>query len=306
MIFTQSGEVKDGFYVTGSSDVPCYLIDAERPALFDAGFSCLGPAYEKQIKKFLGERQPAYLFLTHVHFDHCGAAAYLKRVFPDMKIAASPQAAAILTRPNAVKLIGELNQIAAQAMVEWGSPPGYPTGNPIAFKPFNIDIEVKDSDRFDLGGGLSVQVLATPGHTRDFLSYYMPEKKILVSSEAVGCHTGYKDCIVSEFVSSYQDYVDSMKKLATLDVEILCQGHHRVFVGDDVRIFLKNSIAAVQTFKEQVLIWLEKENGDVDRVVLRVKDFEYDHRPNPKQPEPAYLLNTRARVKHLKAEFTSE
>ena len=288
--------------MTGSPDVPCYLVDAERPALFDAGFSCLGPAYEKHLKQLLGDRQPAYLFLTHVHFDHCGAAAYLKSVFSDMKIAASPQAAAILSRPNAIKLIGELNQTAAQAMAEWDSPPD----NPIEFKTFNIDIEVEDSDRLDLGGGLSVQVLGTPGHTRDFLSYYIPEKKILVSSEAVGCHSGYKDCIVSEFIYSYQDYVDSMKRLATLDVEILCQGHHRVFLGDDVRIFFEKSLAAVETFKEQVLALLEEEKGDVDRVVLRVKDFEYDHRPNPKQPEPAYLLNTRARIQHLKEVFASE
>jgi hypothetical protein len=84
-----------------------------------------------------------------------------------------------------------------------------------------------------------------------------------------------------------------MKRLATLDVEILCQGHHRVFVADDVRVFFEKSLAAVQTFKQQVLASLEAEKGDVDRVVLQVKDFEYDHRPNPKQPEPAYLLNTR-------------
>ena len=133
--------------MTGSPDVPCYLVDAERPALFDAGFSCLGPAYEKHLKQLLGDRQPAYLFLTHVHFYHCGAAAYLKSVFSDMKIAASPQAAAILSRPNAVKLIGELNQTAAQAMAEWDNPPD----NPIEFKTFNIDIEVEDSDRLDLG-----------------------------------------------------------------------------------------------------------------------------------------------------------
>jgi len=250
----------------------------------------------------LGDRQPVYLFLTHVHFDHCGAAAYLKSVFPDMKIAVSPQAAAILSRPNAVKLIGELNQVAAEAMVEWDSPPIHP----IEFKTFDIDIEVNDSDRLSLGDDLNVQVLSTPGHTRDFLSYYIPEKKILVSSEAVGCHTGYKDYIVSEFINSYQDYVDSIKRLATLDVEILCQGHHRVFVGDDVRVFFESSIAAVEAFKEQVLAWLEEEKGDVDRVVLRVKGFEYDHRPNPKQPEPAYLLNTRARVQHLKEVFFSE
>ena len=302
MIFTQSGEATEGFHVTGYSGVPCYLLDAKRAALFDAGFSCLGPAYAKHIKKVLGSRQPTYLFLTHVHFDHCGAAAHLKRVFPDLKIVASPQAAAILSRPNAVKLISELNQIAAEAMADWDRQPI----NSVAFKPFNIDIEMKDGDRLDLGGGLSVRVLATPGHTRDFLSYYIPEKKILVSSEAGGIHTGYNGYVVSEFVYSYQAYVDSMKRLASLDVNIVCQGHHSVFIGDDVGGLFEKSITAAQTFKKKVLEWLDKANGDVDRVVTRVKKFEYDPMPSPKQPEPAYLLNTRARVQHLMEVFGSK
>ena len=301
MIFTHLGEVTEGFHVTGYAGVPSYLLDAKRAALFDAGFSCLGPAYAKHIKDVLIDRQPAYLFLTHVHFDHCGAAAYLKRIFPDLKIAASSQAAAILSRPNAVKLIGELNQVATKALAEWVSAPI----EPVAFEPFTIDLEMNNGDRLELENGQSVQVLATPGHTRDFHSYYLPEKKILVSSEAGGIQTGYHDYIVSEFVYSYQDYIDSMKRLATLDVDIVCQGHHRVFVGDDAKAIFKKSIAAAQTFKNRVVAWLKEEDGDVDRVVTRVKNFEYDPMPNPKQPETAYLLNTRARIQHLKEAFVS-
>ncbi len=301
MIFTQTGEVTEGFHVTGYAGVPCYMLEAKRAALFDAGFSCLGPAYAKQIQDVLIDRQPAYLFLTHVHFDHCGAAAYLKHVFPDLKIAASSQAAAILSRPNAVKLIGDLNQVATKALAEWVSAPI----DPVAFEPFNIDIEMSNGDRLDLGNGLSVKVLATPGHTRDFLSYYLPEKKILISSEAGGIQTEYHDYVVSEFVYSYQEYIDSMKRLATLDVDIVCQGHHRVFVGDDAKAIFEKSIAAAQSFKNKVVAWLKEEGGDVDRVVTRVKNFEYDTMPNPKQPEAAYLLNTRARVQHLKEVFIS-
>jgi hypothetical protein len=44
---------------------------------------------------------------------------------------------------------------------------------------------------------------------------------------------------------------------------------------------------------------LDQEHGEVDRVVARVKAQEYDPQPQPKQPEPAYLLNLRARVSHL-------
>jgi hypothetical protein len=42
--------------------------------------------------------------------------------------------------------------------------------------------------------------------------------------------------------------------------------------------------------------FLVQEKGDVDRVVGLVKAVEWDPRPWPKQPESAYVLNTRQRV----------
>jgi hypothetical protein len=42
--------------------------------------------------------------------------------------------------------------------------------------------------------------------------------------------------------------------------------------------------------------FLFQENGDVEKVVERVKKTEWDPRPWPKQPESAYLLNTWNRV----------
>jgi hypothetical protein len=41
------------------------------------------------------------------------------------------------------------------------------------------------------------------------------------------------------------------------------------------------------------------EHNDVDKVVNRIKQEEYDPNPGPKQPETAYLLNLRTRVNHL-------
>lgn len=95
--------------MTGLPWSPSYLFAGERPVLFEAGFHCMGKFYERDIKGVLGSRQPEMLFLSHVHWDHCGASAHLKRIFPGMKIAASRKAAAIMKRPNAVKLMERLS-----------------------------------------------------------------------------------------------------------------------------------------------------------------------------------------------------
>jgi hypothetical protein len=44
---------------------------------------------------------------------------------------------------------------------------------------------------------------------------------------------------------------------------------------------------------------LRKEKGDIEKAVAHVKALEWDSRPWPKQPEPAYILNTQARVSRV-------
>ena len=163
------------------------------------------------------------------------------------------------------------------------------------FQPFEVDLVLKDGQEVDIGGGLTVRAISTPGHTRDFMSYYVPRKKILVGSEAVGCAApnGY---VVSDCLVDYGDFTASLKKLSRLEVEILAQGHHFVYTGEDVPAFFERSILSAERFKEMVLeFWAEE--GDLGRVMTRIKAIEYDPQPPPVQLEAAYLINLEARVR---------
>jgi len=75
MIITKIGKICDGFYVIGLPDIPVYLLDGPVPVIFDAGCTALAHLYEIGIKEILGNRKPAFLFLTHSHFDHVGAVS---------------------------------------------------------------------------------------------------------------------------------------------------------------------------------------------------------------------------------------
>ncbi len=295
MIDTRGGEIEPGFHALGAVEVPCYLVDAPRPALFDAGFSCLGPRYAQAIRAVLGQTAPRWLFLTHMHFDHCGAASYLRQAFPGLLVAASARAAAIVQRPGALSLISQLNQTAAANLAG-----RYPELVPYEdFCPFTVDLVLEEGQELDLGGGLSARVLATPGHTWDFLSYYIPQRGILICSEAGGCAYPSGE-VVSEFLVDFQSYLANIERFLTLGPRMLCQGHRLIYVGqDEVRRFLERSRQAATSFKAWVEGLLDQEHGEMERVVARVKAQEYDPQPQPKQPEPAYLLNLRARVSHL-------
>ena len=176
MIFRSNGRVKDNFYILGLATYPLHLLDGPHPVLFEGGTSCAGKLYVDAIRSILGERQPEILFLTHVHWDHCGAVSYLKQAFPKMKIAASLQAVQILQRPRALELIAKLNKDAQGIL---SNLPGIDSSRLLdgSFYPFEVDIQIEDRQIFDLGHGTSVEVLATPGHTRDHHSYYISDQK---------------------------------------------------------------------------------------------------------------------------------
>jgi glyoxylase-like metal-dependent hydrolase (beta-lactamase superfamily II) len=294
LIFDKTGEVKDGFFVTGWSHNPVYLLKGKKPVLFDGGLAVLGRVYREAITSVLKGDSPRVVFITHVHFDHCGAVSYLKRAFTGLEAAASQKAKDILKRPNAIKLIQQLSQGAENVLTQFDET--RLVRDP--FEPFEVERVLGDGDRVDLEDGLTVRVLATPGHTWDFLSFYVPEKKILVASESAGCALS-SGTISTDCLADFGAYLNSLKRIASLDAQILCQGHRYVYVDEDVEAFLQRSIRSALEFKAMVEeSWL-KERGDLSRVLQTIRKTEYDPLPSPKQLEAAYMINLEARIRSV-------
>ena len=290
MIVEKIGKIADGVYMLGHRAAPIYLVDGLHPVLFDGGMAFLAPHYSRQIRKILGNREPAYCFLTHSHWDHCGAVAHLKQQFPDMQVVGSQKAADVLTRPNAVALIAELNRSTAVLAAEWGI-----DASDTSFASFDVDIVTREGDRFDIAPEQVVYTMETPGHTWDFLSYYIPGRKLLMASEALGTQDETGGIIVDCLVD-YDACIHSIERLNALDVEILLLGHVCSFTGPDARQHIHASMRQLKGFKTMVEQLIIKASGNLEAVKRKVKAVEWDHTPGMRQPEPAYLLNLEARI----------
>jgi 2-aminobenzoylacetyl-CoA thioesterase len=298
VLFTTTGAVKERFYILGSSVFPIHLLDGAKAVVFDAGVACAGKIYAEAIRSVIGSKEPEILFLTHMHWDHCGAVAYLKKEFPSMKIAASQKAAGTLKRQRVTELIGRLNKDIIATIANL---PEIDSSRLIdePFQPFEIDMILEDRQTIELDKNLVVEVLATPGHTMDHLSYYIPEEEVLIAAEASGCQDSMGD-IVTEFLADYESYFISLKRLSSLPVEVLCQGHRIVFVGkDESGVYFTRAIDEAANFKKRVCELLKMEEGSIDPVVKQIKAEKYDINTGIKQPETSYLLNLRAQVAHL-------
>jgi 2-aminobenzoylacetyl-CoA thioesterase len=289
-----NGKITEGFFVAGHPGAPIYLLDGPAPVLIDAGYLLLAPLYEADIRKILGNRPPAYLLITHSHFDHIGSVSYLKHIWPEMKIAGSEKVGLILKRPHAVELISSLSAETVKIMEYLGITEVYDG----PFEPFQLDISLRPDQVIELDEDLTIRCLCTPGHTWDFMSYYVPERKILVASEAVGCSDG-KGYIWTEFLVDYEVYMNSINRLSQLDFQVLCVGHRFVLTGEDAKEHLRQATLQGEQYAAMIEAFLREERGNVDKTVDRVKSTEWDPRPYPKQPERPYIINTSVRVKHL-------
>ncbi|MCX5886756.1 MAG: MBL fold metallo-hydrolase [Proteobacteria bacterium] len=270
--------------------VPAYIYDHEQPVMFDPGVSAFGPLYyRKLLETVSGRTDNLFLLLTHSHFDHCGAVPYLLRKFPDAKVGASIKAAEVLQKQSAIALIRRLNAEYEKEMAEELK------GEDTSFSAITVDLQLKEGDKVEVQGGKSFQVFETPGHTRDCLSYFFPDSGVLLAGEATGVPEG--DFIHSAFLASYEDYVTSIEKLRTLNAEALCIAHVGILTGrENVQVYLSQSLQATKEYREKIERYLEKFQGDREKVVETITAEEYDLTPDHIIKRTPFMINLQAKV----------
>src|SRR5919108_1808857 len=106
-----------------------------------------GPAIDSHIEKLLQFKSIKWILCTHTHLDHSPAAAALK---------------------------------AATGAQVLGRPP--PAGQDATFKP---DVVLENGQRLDLGGGITLRAIHTPGHASNHLCYMLEETRMLFTGDHV-------------------------------------------------------------------------------------------------------------------------
>ncbi len=253
---------------------------------------------------YWGRRIRAYLeaeglavrrvLFTHSHYDHVGGYTYL-RDLPSEGTAAHPHFYEVMRRERVVKFIEEMNRRELSLLGE---------DEDYTFYPPLEGESLGDGQTVELSNG-SVEVVYTPGHTRDSVSYYVLPERLMVVGEAAGVPNGEGTYIHPQFLSSVVDYLNSLRRLRDYDIHVLGLPHERVIFGRKaVRDYLRLSEAATKKYVSVLQGIYEECGGDWECIRERAR-VEIKEKNALKQPDYAFFANLKAQIKALEKEFYS-
>lgn len=221
-----------------------YLLDGGfETALVDCSMAIEGEELLQNLKSLLGGRELTYLLMTHSHYDHIGALPILKKAYPGLVVIGAAHAQNLLPKPGVRSTILEYSKDAARAFsVDESMFDRYDLSL------FSVDRAVREGDLITVGD-LSLFVVESPGHTKCSLSYYLKAEKLLFTVETAGIVIDERRTSPS-FLTSYEQTIESIKKLHALGAEKIVCPHYGLIGGEWAKNYFQNALKAALEAKE--------------------------------------------------------
>lgn len=270
-----------------------YWVIGSRAALIDAGTVIWGRKLKTIIPEYLDLEEFSFHLLTHSHYDHLGGTPEILDAFPDIKVFAHPHISRVLKSPRALQHIEEMNR---KELRMWGKREEHI--KKYRFKPFKIHQHIQEGNPIDLGNGVKIVPIETPGHTRDSVSYLIKPDGVLVTGEAVGVPNVEETFILPQFVSDAEAYLRSLEKIHKIPgVKILGLPHEHLIVGSEkVKKYLEFSIECTKMYISDIAALLRR-YGDDGRVIEDEIVKRYYIPYKLRQPIFAFLANLRYQIR---------
>jgi len=214
-------EIIPSVYQLTIRGVNVILITEEELTLVDTGFR----GSSAQIINFIHSlgrsvEEISLIIITHNHLDHVGGLTELRKL-TKAKVTA-----------HQADIVDILNQLPYPRVVQktLRIPPFSALRSVFSIKPGEVDIQLAGDEVLKPLGGL--KVVHTPGHTPGSISLFSPQNKLLIVGDTLNKRRGILRLPLKMASTNLTQAIDSVKRMAQLDFDILCFGHGRPLTGD--------------------------------------------------------------------------
>lgn len=178
-----------------------------------------------------------YIAVSHIHLDHGGGAGKLFKFLPKAKLIVHQRGAPHIANPE--KLWTQSQEALGNMAEIYGKPEPVPKERIVA---------TREGMSFDIGNGVTLKVVETPGHASHHLSYYEKSSKGIFTGDAAGIYLNKLDVIVPTIPPPYRLDIAlaSLEKLDNLKPEVLYYSHFGK---------ASNAVEKLQAYAEQLKLW---------------------------------------------------
>ncbi len=207
------GSGRMGFDLTNGFDCTLYLFDSgDGLVLFDAGAGMeMDAVWAVCREDGLDPERIDHLFLTHAHGDHSGGAAHVR----------DRTAVQVYAGPATAKVI-QAGDEAAVSLPEARAAGVYPAD--YVYRACAVDHVLLPGQRVEIGT-LTIESIATPGHSHDHCSYLVTQgaRRYLIGGDAI--FFGGRIVLQHTYDCSVPQSIASIQHLAAYDFDALLPGH---------------------------------------------------------------------------------
>ncbi|MEZ5080887.1 MAG: MBL fold metallo-hydrolase [Thermoleophilia bacterium] len=157
-----------------------HVVAGRTPAIIDPGAETSAAHVIGELHRMgIGSADLAWIVLTHIHLDHCGAAGALAEAFPDARVVVFDRAARHIAEPE--RLVTASHAVYGEHASMYGG---------LAPTDESRIVPAADRHEIDLGNGFRLEMLTTPGHARHHMSVLEHGTGTLFAGDALGTHFG--------------------------------------------------------------------------------------------------------------------
>jgi glyoxylase-like metal-dependent hydrolase (beta-lactamase superfamily II) len=256
--------------------IASYVLRGEQFAIVETGPTSSIPNLLRGLKVLsVKPEDVAYVAVSHIHLDHGGGVGTLIKSLPKARVIVHRRGAPHLAKPEK---LWQQSKDALMGIADWYGKP-----EPV---PMERIIPTSDGMTFDLGKGVTLEVVETLGHASHHQSYHEALTGGVFPGDSAGVYLERFDLVVPTVPAPFRlnDAVASLDRLIALKPKALYYTHF----GE-----APNPVGKLRAYEDQLKLWVKiarqemhKDQGfdavrekiiESDPCVRKVADFIKDH-----------------------------